>query len=81
MAASGRYARGSVLSNSNLINFEFSHSFYRAVVLTSWDRSMSDCESAMTKTSILPLLFVMDHAYQIWQRCSGGRTMASPDLH
>jgi hypothetical protein len=23
---------------------EFSHGLYRAVVLTSWDRSMSDCE-------------------------------------
>ena len=73
MAASGRYARGSVLSNSNLINFEFSHSFYRAVVLTSWDRSMSDCEPAITTNILL--------SHQIWQRCSGGRTMASPDLH
>jgi len=35
MAASGRYARGSVLSALNLINFEFSHSLYRAVVPTS----------------------------------------------
>jgi len=25
--------------------FDLFHSFYRAVVLTSWDRGMSDCEA------------------------------------
>ena len=44
MAASGRYARGSVTecySDPRHLNAEFSHTLYRKVVLTSWDRGLS----------------------------------------
>ncbi len=54
MAASGRYARGSVVSALIMIQFEFSHSLYRKVVLTSWDCGLSKSES--DPTASLPML-------------------------
>ena len=55
--ASGRFARGTVLSCDHVgvlpHSTDSSHSLYREVVLTSWGRSMSDRERVTTLTRAL----------------------------
>ena len=47
--ASGRFARGTVLSGDHVgvlpYSTNFSHSLYRVVVLTSWDCGMSELKT------------------------------------